>query len=63
MTYDEAIDSRVSRDEAIAELSVHGFVADYEGAELFDCASGETIAMAGPDGDFAGSDVLAWLGY
>jgi hypothetical protein len=63
MDYETAIESFVSRREAIDECARHGIVADYDGIELFDCASGETIAFANQYGEYAGADVLAWLGY
>lgn len=65
MSYDEAIDAMVTRDEAIRECAAHGIVADWDidTAELFDCTSGETIAMPNRYGEYAGADVLAWLGY
>lgn len=63
MTYDEAVDTEVTLSEAFAELKRHGITADHEGRELFDCHSGENIAMADADGMFKGSEILAWLGY
>lgn len=63
MTYDEAVDSEVTISEAFAELKRHGITADHEGRELFDCTTGETIAIADRDGMFNGGDILAWLGY
>lgn len=63
MSYDDAVTCEdITLNEAFAELKRHGVVADYEGDELFDCATGETIAM-GKAGLFCGADVLAWLGY
>ncbi len=63
MTYDEAVDSEGSLSEALNELKRHGITADYEGRELFDCHSGETIATADADGMYDGGKILAWLGY
>lgn len=65
MDFETAMESTVSRSEAIAEIAAHGFDADYDVAtgELFECSTGETIAMPNADGDYAGSDVLGWLGY
>ena len=62
MDYETAIESRVSVKRAILEIKAHGFVADHDNGELFDCASGETIAAI-RDGEVSGGDVLAWLGY
>lgn len=62
MDYQTAIESYVSVMAAIYELQAHGVVADYEGNELFDCRTGETIATI-RDGEVSGGDVLAWLGY
>ena len=63
MTYEEACETMVSRDEALAELARHYIVADYEGRELFDCVTGETIAWMNADNEVSGSDILGWLGY
>jgi hypothetical protein len=64
MTYEDAVEcDDISLNEALRELKRHGIHADYEGAELFDCETGETIAMADTDGQFSGSDILGWLGY
>lgn len=63
MDFETAMESLVTLDEAIGELKRHGVVADYDGAELFDCATGETIAFCNADGDYAGADVLGFLGY
>lgn len=63
MTYEDAIEcDDVTLSEALRELKRHGIVADHEGDELFDCATGETIAM-GKDGLFNGAEILGWLGY
>lgn len=63
MTFDEATESTVTLNEALAELSAHGIAADYEGRELFDCHSGETITRADDAGLYSGGAILAWLGY
>lgn len=63
MNLETAFEAKVSRDEAFAELKRHGICADYDGAELFDCQSGETIAIADKNGDYAGADILTWIGY
>lgn len=63
MDFDTAMAADVTRNEAIAELAAHGIVADYEGNELFDCATGETIARCNADGEFSGGAILAYLGY
>lgn len=63
MDFETAMESRVTIDEAINEMKRHGFIADYDGEEFFDCESGETIARVGSDGMIAGRAVLAWLGY
>lgn len=63
MTLEDAFDAEVSVSEAIEECRKHGIVADYDAGELFDCATGETIAMANLDGMYSGGEVLAWLGY
>jgi hypothetical protein len=63
MTYEDAIEcDSISLSEALHELTKHFIVADFEGDEIFDCVSGETIAW-GTDGHFKGADILAWLGY
>lgn len=65
MTYDEAIEASVSRDEVFAELTAHCVTADYDAAtgELFDCVTGETIAMPNAEGDYDGAAILSFLGY
>ena len=65
MDYETAIESFVSRQEAIDELARHGVMADYDTVygDLFDCVTGEHIATANRYGEYAGADVLAWLGY
>jgi hypothetical protein len=62
MSYEEATRAKISLGEAFAELQRHCIIADHEGDELFDCTTGETIAM-GKDGSFNGADILGWLGY
>lgn len=63
MTYEDAIEcDSITLPEAFAELKRHGIYADHDGDELFDCATGETIAQ-GKDGLFNGGEILAWLGY
>lgn len=63
MNYEDAIEAFISRNEAIDELAAHGIMADYDGIELFDCVSGETIAFANQYGEYCGGDILVWLGY
>jgi len=63
MTYDEAMESRVSIKQALAELRGHGTHADYDQESVFDCVTGDDIAWIGKDGMVRGSDVLGWLGY
>ena len=65
MDYETAVESFVSRQEAIDELARHGIVADcdIDNGELFDLANEETIAAPNADGEYCGGDILAWLGY
>lgn len=63
MTYLEALETEVTATEACAECERHGFYADFDDSEVFDCATGETIALANSDGLYNGGDILAWLGY
>lgn len=51
MTYQEAIESTVSRAEAIAEIKRHGI------------DPAEFLSEIGDYPEYAGADVLAWLGY
>ncbi len=63
MDFETAMESNVSINAAIAELARHGHKAiDFDDCELFDCVSGETIAVIN-GGCIAGNAVLAWLGY
>ena len=51
MTYDEAIETSVTKREALAEIEAHGIdPKDF----LEDMGNHDT---------YAGADVLAWLGY
>jgi len=52
MTYDEAIEARVSRAEARAEIALH----DCEGWDAF-------LRDLGDRDEYAGREVLDWLGY
>ncbi len=51
MTYDEAIQSTVTNQEARREIQLHSASWDEFIAEYGDCA------------EYAGKTVLAWLGY
>lgn len=63
MDFETAMEAKISLNAAIAELARHGHKAvDYDAGELFDCATGETIALVN-NGEVCGGDVLAWLGY
>ena len=66
MDYQQAIESTITIDQAITELSKHGIVADYNDptnlGTVFDATTGEDIATI-RNGAVAGADVLNWLGY
>lgn len=51
MSYDEAIEANVSKNEVKAELAKHG----YEFSEF--------AADCGDLDEYTGADVLAWMGY
>ena len=51
MTYDEAIETIVTRGEAAAEIAAHGI--DFS----------EFVEEYGDREEYRGADVLAWLGY
>lgn len=63
MTYDEAMESRVTLRQALRELQGHGFTARQDGNRIIDCDSGEVVASVGRDGLLSGADILFWLGY
>ena len=51
MTYEQAIEIAVTKAEALAEIRKHGIDPD------------EFLEEMGDHEDYAGADVLAWLGY
>lgn len=51
MTYEEATESTVSRNEAIREVKAHGIPVS------------EFLAENGDHTEYSGAAVLAWLGY
>jgi hypothetical protein len=51
MTYDEAIETSVTKREALAEVEAHGIDPE------------DFLEDMGNHDTYAGSDVLAWLGY
>ena len=51
MTYDESMQATVTREEAKSEIEAHGFRFE------------DFAAECGDRGEYAGSDVLGWLGY
>jgi hypothetical protein len=51
MTYDEAIEATVTKREALAEVKAHGIDPE------------DFLEDMGNHDTYAGSDVLAWLGY
>jgi hypothetical protein len=52
MTYDEAVEATVTREEARREIERH----DCEGWQAF-------LTDEGDHDEYAGADVLGWLGY
>lgn len=53
MTYEDAIDSAVSREEARAEIARHDADGGFE----------QFLLDVGDRATYSGADVLAWLGY
>lgn len=51
MTYDEAIESTVTKDQALAEIRRHS------------CSVEEFLLEQGDHPEYLGEDVLGWLGY
>jgi hypothetical protein len=51
MSYTDAIESTVTRDQARREIAAHH------------CQWAEFIAECGDRDEYAGADVLGWLGY
>lgn len=51
MTFEEAIESTVTKAQALAEIRRHG------------CSVEEFILEQGDHPTYAGEDVLGWLGY
>lgn len=51
MTYEQAIEATVTRDEALAEIAAHGI--DFS----------EFVEEYGDREEYEGADVLGWLGY
>ena len=51
MTYEEALVINVTKSEALAEIRKHGIDPN------------EFLEEVGDREDYAGADVLAWLGY
>lgn len=51
MTYDEAIETTVSRDQARREIALHS------------CDWDAFIADVGDKATYTGAEVLGWLGY
>lgn len=64
MNYWEALEATVSIDEAKAELKRHQveFTIDASNA-IIDVETGSTIAAPDHHGEYAGSDIVEYLGY
>lgn len=58
MDYTEAMEATVSRTEARAEVFAH-----HPGYELGNEAWAEFVSVYGERNEYAGADVLGWLGY
>lgn len=64
MNYFEALEAKVTIDEAKAELKRHQveFIVDTRNV-FIDIETGETIAQPDDHGEYAGSDIVEYLGY
>ncbi|PTV70207.1 hypothetical protein [Agrobacterium pusense] len=64
MNYFEALEASVTLDEAKFELKRHQveFMVD-PGKVIIDLETGSTIARPDHHGEYAGSDIVEWLGY
>ncbi|MEI3807592.1 hypothetical protein V6R85_24020 [Agrobacterium sp. CCNWLW32] len=64
MNYFEALEATVTLDEAKAELRRHqvAFIVDVRGV-IIDIETGGTIAEPDEHGEYAGSNIVEYLGY
>jgi hypothetical protein len=64
MNYFEALEATITLDEAKAELVRHKveFILDTRSV-FIDIETGATIAEPDEHGEYAGSDIVEWLGY
>ncbi|UXT53237.1 hypothetical protein FY136_28670 (plasmid) [Agrobacterium tumefaciens] len=65
MRYFDALEATVTLDEAAAELRRHdyGFTIRETDKALLDVETGDVIAIPDEFGEYAGEDIVGYLGY
>lgn len=65
MNYWEALEATVTGEEAIAECRRHGIEAEVRDGDhaLIEMGTGDLIADADEDGEYAGEAIIGFLGY